>query len=287
MVRCFSTLAILILVVGKAYTATALHTELRVANRKPNRGSIGVSHHGYKDGRTNRGKRYSAGGVANLKPKDLCMIPARVAMALQADGWYLRQDIIWHKPNPMPEPVTDRCTKAHEYIFLLSKSVRYYYDAEAVREPTSNDGSPMKTPAGWDTGSGSHGTIHRNGRSKGEPVTGVINGRNLRSVWTVTTQPFKAAHFATFPPKLIEPCVKAGCPEGGIVLDPFGGAGTTGLVAQRLGRNFILIELNTEYAEMARNRIYGDASLFSAVQIQESSRHETEDHLEYMAGKET
>jgi DNA modification methylase len=169
-----------------------------------------------------------------LKPKDLIGIPWRVAFALQADGWYLRQDIIWHKPNPMPESVTDRCTKAHEYIFLLSKSQRYYFDLEAMKEKAT--GSALANEK-----------------------------RNRRSVWTVTTKPFKGAHFATFPPDLIEPCIKAGCPEGGTVLDPFGGSGTTGLVAQTWGRKFILCELNSEYAQMAQNRIAAERGLFSEV----------------------
>jgi site-specific DNA-methyltransferase (adenine-specific) len=191
-----------------------------------------------------------------FKPKDLIGIPWRVAFALQADGWYLRQDIIWHKPNPMPESVRDRCTKAHEYVFLLSKSERYYFDAEAIKEPVVCDRKP---------GQKVNTTEHYGAKNGGNSVlTGLLqryhNGnapthRNRRSVWTVTTKPFKGAHFATFPPDLIEPCVLAGCPAGGVVLDPFGGAGTTGLVAQRHGRRAILCELNPEYAEMARARI--------------------------------
>ena len=161
--------------------------------------------------------------------KQLQGIPWRVAFALQADGWYLRRDRIWHKPNPMPDSVTDRCTKAHEYIFLLSKSPRYYYNAEAIAEPAQCAGDP----------------------------------RNKRSVWTVTTKPFSGAHFATFPPDLIEPCIKAGCPKDGTVLDPFGGAGTTGMVAARLGRNAVLLELNAGYAEMAHARLYDDSPLFA------------------------
>ena len=168
--------------------------------------------------------------IDGLKSKDLVGIPWRVALALQQDGWYLRQDIIWHKPNTMPESVKDRCTKAHEYIFLLSKNKKYYYDYEAIKE---------------------------------DAVIG--KKRNKRSVWTVPTKPFKGAHFATFPMDLIEPCVLAGCPEGGTVLDPFGGSGTTGLVADRNGRNAVLIELNNEYAEMARDRLYNDAPLFADV----------------------
>jgi DNA modification methylase len=238
-----------------------------------------------------------------LKPKDLIGIPWRVAFALQADGWYLRQDIIWSKPNPMPESVTDRCTKAHEYLFLLSKSARYHYDADAIKEDCAWDASDTKFPDGWDTGEGGHGTIHRQGREKGkknkrpELARGFRGGayindatfdndnggnrtavgndyapegfkRNRRSVWTVATQPFSEAHFATFPPDLIEPCIKAGCPKGGVVLDCFGGAGTTGLVADRLGRNAILLELNPTYAEMARRRISNDAGMFAEVAAQ-------------------
>jgi DNA modification methylase len=175
---------------------------------------------------------------------------------LQADGWILRQDIIWHKPNPMPESVRDRCTKAHEYIFLLSKSERYYFDSEAMKEPAICDrirGPALHRDAISTNGNG--------GLSRREPQ----ETRNRRSVWTVATRPYKGAHFATFPPDLIEPCVLAGCPAGGTVLDPFGGAGTTGLVADRLGRNAILCELNPEYAQLARNRIFGDALLFAAV----------------------
>ena len=200
-----------------------------------------------------------------LKPKDLIGIPWRVAFALQADGWYLRQDIIWHKPNPMPESVTDRCTKAHEYIFLLSKSERYYFDAAAIAEPAINAGKVVTNNNGKNGQMGDFGAT-RGGFMKSEGVT-VKDTRNRRSVWTVTTKPFKGAHFATFPPDLIEPCVKAGCPEGGIVLDPFGGSGTTGLVAQTWSRKFILCELNPEYAQMAQSRIAAERGLFSEVQL--------------------
>jgi DNA modification methylase len=195
-----------------------------------------------------------------LKAKDLIGIPWRVAFALQADGWYLRQDIIWSKPNPMPESVTDRCTKAHEYIFLMSKSARYYYDADAIEEPASgkSGGAPQKCGAAAIAA----GTGTQAGLSSGWAGS---ETRNKRSVWEVTTQPFSEAHFATFPPDLIEPCIKAGCPKGGTVIDPFGGAGTTGLVADRLGRDAILIELNPEYAAMAQRRIEGDAGMFAEV----------------------
>ncbi len=324
-----------------------------------------------------------------LKPKDLVGMPWRVAFALQADGWWLREDIIWAKPNPMPESVTDRCTRSHEYIFHLTKSERYFHDAAAIREPFSDgrNGRDYKTPDGWDTGAGSHGSVHRNGREKGQkdwrpvadrhgnraedwdrlrlrqdgqhgrhgrsqPPPSERNrggrtdgftkpndidpsgngGRNKRSVWTIASEPFPEAHFATFPTALVEPCILAGTSAHGVcascgapwaritetsyenpgnrktngprslgnrqitagfevrlekrvvslgwtptcgcggsgtaqatVLDPFGGAGTTGLVADRLRRNAILIELNPEYAEMARRRIERDAGMFGVV----------------------
>ena len=196
--------------------------------------------------------------------KQMLGIPWRVAFALQADGWYLRQDIIWHKPNPMPESVTDRCTKAHEYIFLLSKSQRYYFDAEAIKEPSAYFGKDARSGMGniRYEGKRTEGDAAANGQ---QSFVTINETRNKRSVWTVTTKPFKGAHFATFPPDLIEPCVKAGCPEGGTVLDPFGGSGTTGLVAQTWSRKFILCELNPEYAQMAQNRIAAERGLFSEV----------------------
>ena len=190
---------------------------------------------------------------SSIKHKDLIGIPWRVALALQADGWYLRQDIIWHKPNPMPESVTDRCTKAHEYIFLLSKSAKYYFDHEAIKEisvdPESHKGMKKRSADKRDGDPYFATKVGNHAEGK------IYDKRNKRSVWTITTKPFKGAHFATFPPDLIEPCILAGCPEGGTVLDPFGGAGTTGLVASRHGRNAILCELNPEYAEIARIRI--------------------------------
>ena len=180
-----------------------------------------------------------------LKAKDLIGIPWRVALALQAAGWYLRSDIIWHKPNPMPESCTDRPTKSHEYIFLLSRQARYFYDAEAVKERTP--AQIVKAPAGWDQSSGPHGSIHRCGRSKAQPPAATINTRNLRDVWTIAPQPYPGAHYATFPEKLAEPCILAGSPPGGVVLDPFAGSGTTGAVALRHGRRFIGIELSPDY----------------------------------------
>lgn len=201
-----------------------------------------------------------------IKPKDLIGIPWRVAFALQADGWYLRQDIIWHKPNPMPESVRDRCTKAHEYIFLLSKSQKYYYDHEAVKEPCSpaniEDFKRRKTMNNKGKGRGTYEEARPDlTRSRDEYMPADFK-RNRRSVWTVTPKPFKGAHFATFPPDLIEPCVIAGCPAGGLVLDPFFGSGTTGLVAQATGRNCIGIELNPAYADLARQRLGVLPSIF-------------------------
>ena len=200
---------------------------------------------------------------SSIKHKDLIGIPWRVAFALQADGWYLRQDIIWHKPNPMPESVTDRCTKAHEYIFLLSKSPQYYFDNEAIKEPVANSSVSRLSQNNLSNQLGSNRVPFKtNGTMK---AVGNTENRNKRSVWTVTTKPFKGAHFATFPPDLIEPCILAGCPEGGIVLDPFGGAGTTGLVANRNNRNAILCELNPDYVQICENRISEETPLFNSV----------------------
>jgi DNA modification methylase len=195
------------------------------------------------------------------RSKDLIGIPWRVAFALQADGWYLRQDIIWSKPNPMPESVTDRCTKAHEYIFLLSKCARYFYDQEAIAEDAAIS-TVERAERGYAVGGN-----NAPDRNDAGPITRKFcaDRRNKRSVWEVATQPFSEAHFATFPPALIEPCILAGCPQGGTVLDPFGGAGTTGLVADRLGRNAILIELNPDYAAMANRRIKDDAGMFAQI----------------------
>ena len=186
-----------------------------------------------------------------LKHKDLIGIPWRVAFALQADGWWLRQDIIWSKPNPMPESVTDRCTKSHEYIFLLSKKSHYYYDHEAIKEPAIT--TPMKRDK---HGEGYQADYPHGDRfSEGERVWGADGKKNKRSVWTVNTKGYKGAHFAVYPKKLIEPCILAGCPEGGTVLDPFTGSGTTAIVALENNRNFVGTELNPEYIQLAENRI--------------------------------
>lgn len=206
--------------------------------------------------------KYPGRKVATLKPKDLVGIPWMVAFALRADGWYLRQDIIWHKPNPMPESVKDRCTKAHEYIFLLTKSAQYYYDNEAIKE---------KAVSGTDVGilrskkqaTCNHPSILKRQKEDIDSRTAGDGNRNKRSVWTITTKPFKEAHFAVFPPELPEICIKAGCPEGGTVLDPFAGAGTTLYVAEQLGRNSIGIELNPDYCDIIRRRMNNLGRLFS------------------------
>lgn len=187
-----------------------------------------------------------------LKKKDLIGIPWRVAFALQADGWYLRQDIIWHKPNPMPESVTDRCTKSHEYVFLLSKSARYYYDAEAIKE--ADQGKPAGNADGFKSRQGLasfHAVSGGPGSDGWEPGT----GRNRRDVWTIATKPFHGAHFAVMPPALVEPCILAGCPKDGVVLDPFTGSGTVGEVALLAGRQFVGIELTPDNHAIAERRI--------------------------------
>jgi DNA modification methylase len=194
-----------------------------------------------------------------LKPKDLIGIPWRVAFALQADGWYLRQDIIWHKPNPMPESVKDRCTKAHEYVFLLSKSARYYFDNESIKEPCS-EATHERAKYRWkraQNGGGSKESMqgHNYDNDFGDMAVDLEKGKNKRSVWTVNTKPYKGAHFATFPPALIEPCVLAGSRKGGVVLDPFNGSGTTGEVAILNGRRYVGIELNAAYIKLAETRI--------------------------------
>ena len=242
--------------------------------------------------------RRSSSIPVGFKHKDLCMMPHRVAIALQDAGWYVRQDIVWSKPNPMPESVRDRCTKSHEYIFLLTKSERYYYDAEAIREPVAEStvsrlAQDVESQAGSSRVPGkTNGTMkavrskrdsfkrdeskreqaipgqsvgtHRPGRAESDYP---LDMRNKRSVWSITTQPFSEAHFATFPSELPETCIKAGCPPGGIVLDPFFGAGTTGLVAERLQRDCIGIELNPAYAEIARRRIVGDCPILADVRV--------------------
>lgn len=229
-----------------------------------------------------------------LKPKDMVGMPWRFAFAAREAGWWLRRDIIWHKLNPMPESIRDRPTTAHEYLFMLTKSQNYYYDADSVMEPSSQDtharaARGRSTTHKWADGGPGDQTIAKVSPSAGRipgvtpksqdknslikakvsfhaGTVDVLPMRNKRSVWPVTAESFAGAHFATFPPALIEPCILAGCPKGGVVLDPFGGAGTTGLVADRLQRSAILIELNPEYAAIARKRIDGDSPLFAGAE---------------------
>ena len=188
-----------------------------------------------------------ANKLPNLKEKDLIGIPWMLAFALRNDGWYLRQDIIWHKPNPMPESVKDRCTKSHEYIFLLSKNKKYYYDNESIKEPAKD----------WGTRDRTNGKYHNKGTGL-QPHSGLTKSyptKNKRSVWSITNKPYKGSHFATFPPDLIEPCIKAGSEPNDIILDPFMGSGTTAMVAKSLGRDYIGCELHEDYGDLIHKRI--------------------------------
>ncbi len=234
--------------------------------------NLGDSYASYRDGKatpdttrgTSVGTLVPKGSAKNrmastfagttIKHKDLIGIPWRVAFALQADGWYLRQDIIWHKPNPMPESVLDRCTKSHEYVFLLSKSPKYHFDNEAIKEPATST----------DTSERDRDETRLNNTPGGTRMGGLTTNhyemKNKRSVWTVPTKSYTEAHFATFPEALIEPMILAGCPKDGVVLDPFMGAGTTAVVAKKNGRNYLGIELNPEYIKIAENRINSTSS---------------------------
>jgi DNA modification methylase len=226
-------------------------------------GNFTGSQHGFGGGHSHQKaalQRPDKSGFG-IPEKNLIGIPWRVAFALQADGWYLRQDIIWHKPNPMPESVQDRCTKAHEYIFLLSKSPKYYFDNKAIMEPAQYGEQHAKKATSWGTN-----RKHPNKANVADYAFAGDNhttskmedgsyGRNKRSVWTVTTKPYAGAHFATFPPELIRPCILAGCPKGGVVLDPFGGSGTTAAVANEENRSAILCELNPDYIPLIKDRL--------------------------------
>lgn len=290
----------------------------------------------------NMGDSYASGGADGFKPKDLIGQPWRLAFALQDAGWWLRQDIVWSKPAPMPESVRDRFTKSHEFIFLMTKAEHYYFDQDAVKEPASLNThasrATIKMPDGWDTGAGAHGSFHREGREKGKygPLTGGNEGgmnrtkaglnrkrnaasndsaygdgksermgrgagwrarkqaeagsgtknngsfneamavmpehRNRRDVWSIASEPYSGAHFATFPKKLVEPCILAGCPPGGVVLDPFFGSGTTGEVAQALGRHYIGIELNRGYEELQYRRLRQLSLMIDAPVLETSSK---------------
>lgn len=251
-------------------------------------GSRGVT---VKSKRIARGSGRWGGGnmpaIGNLKPKDLVGQPWMLAFALRADGWYLRRDIIWHKPNAMPESVKDRPATAHEYLFLLSKSERYFYNAEAIKDPVTGGAHPRGNGvnpkcAGWADGPGAHRPITharpggsykgsipgrqdgpgqdrrskrtRQNASFSATVTNLVEMRNKRSVWSIPTAPYKESHFATFPPDLVKPCILAGSRPGDVILDPFGGSGTTGMVALELGRSAVLIELNPDYAKFIETR---------------------------------
>jgi DNA modification methylase len=231
--------------------------------------NLGDSYSGDKSGgRNDTAKMYGEQGQmlaakrklnmrSGLKPKDLCGIPWRVAFALQADGWYLRSDIIWHKSNPMPESVTDRPTKSHEYLFLMLKSARYFYDADAIGEPMAPASASRYEYAFG--GAKNEALVEANRDGVGQRTRPVGNRiaaekRNKRSVWTVATTPYSAAHFAVFPPALIEPCILAGTKPGDIVLDPFFGSGTTGQVAEKYDRRWLGFDLNPEYAELQAKR---------------------------------
>jgi DNA modification methylase len=226
-------------------------------------GRVGANHQGAQNSVPR------IGTPDGCKTKDLIGIPWMLAFALRADGWFLRQDIIWSKPNPMPESVRDRCTKAHEYLFLMSKSARYYFDADAIAEPLAASSIPrlQQNLEAQEGTTRAHAGAKTNGnlKAQGDLESGK---RNKRSVWEVTTQPFKAAHFATYPPALVEPCILAGCPKGGTVLDPFFGAGTTGLVADRLHRDCIGIELNPDYAGIAQRRIAAESGIFGSIAVE-------------------
>jgi DNA modification methylase len=239
-----------------------------------------------REGRQHRAR--SAYRSDDIKAKDLMMIPAMAALALRADGWWLRKDIIWAKPNPMPESVTDRPTSSHEHVFLMAKSERYFYDAAAIRQPLADasysrlaqdvesqagsaranggaktNGTMKAVRFGGNKGQGEHGNAAR--RASGNEWEPKTETANARDVWTIATQPYSGAHFATMPPDLAERCIKAGSRPGDTILDPFGGAGTTGLVADRLGRSAILCELNPDYAHLAQQRVIGDAPLLAEI----------------------
>jgi DNA modification methylase len=216
---------------------------------------------------------------AGLKHKDLVGIPWRFAFAMQARGWYLRSDIIWHKPNPMPESVTDRPTKSHEYIFLMTKSPRYYYDHEAIKEPASDESMARMKRGVSDSHKNIDGapgqTKHSMNQAREyDPSRESAELRNKRTVWTISTKPYKEAHFATYPSDLIQPCILAGSKEGDTVLDPFSGSGTTGEVALKHGRNYIGLELNPDYAAISEKRITDAVGMFAELEMRNAKLQE-------------
>lgn len=270
----------------------------RKGGREPHK-----SRHWFKDNPDDLSgmQEYRQSKDIGLRQKNLIGIPWKLAFAMQEDGWYLRSDIIWAKPNPMPESCNDRPTKSHEYVFLFSKNAKYYFDYQAIAEPMTQEeiaktfrggsytkdnafenqsgagqrsvAGNIKVPSGWDTAPGSHGTIHREGRSSNGSKPASSDSlwskglRRKRDVWTIASQPSSEEFYAAFPEKLIEPCILAGCPPGGTVLDPFGGTGTTGIVANKLDRKAILIELVPKTIELAKKKITSELGLFSSINI--------------------
>jgi DNA modification methylase len=233
--------------IGDSYASTGGHGSIGATSQRAGRSNIEVQ---------NARKGYAGGD--GIKTKDLIGIPWMLAFALRADGWYLRQDIIWHKPNPMPESVRDRCTKAHEYVFLLSKSGRYYFDSEAMKEPAAQGVKTGQSTFNGVTADGdtkTQSTVIRHGLGASTLRSTPDGTRNRRSVWSVATRPYKGAHFAAFPPALIEPCILAGSRPCDIVLDPFMGSGTTAQVALQHGRQYLGCELNPEYEALQQQRI--------------------------------
>ena len=221
----------------------------------------------YSDGRNGQAVALN-GKVQGLKSKDMVGIPWRVAFALQARGWYLRQDIIWAKPNPMPEPVTDRCVKSHEYMFLLTKSAKYYFDYESIKEKAVTDGKRPTLNERYENGEPKrHGLMGAGFYGVGGFGVDSDGLRNKRDVWTVSVASYSEAHFATYPPDLIRPCILAGTKEGDTVLDPFSGSGTTGAVAMQAGRNYVGLELNPEYADLSLKRISEAVGMFGDVEV--------------------
>lgn len=232
---------------------------LNLGDTHANDGRWGGSSGGKMNMRANGAPAIRNKRVSGLKPKDLCGVPWRVAFALQAAGWWLRSDIVWHKPTAMPESVQDRPTRDHEFIFLLAKSARYFYDADAIKVPTSGTSHERKPRVSNNKASSADEQKVRGNLRYADAIRGTVERRNIRTVWKVSAEKFEGAHFATFPTALVKPMVLAGCPAGGVVLDPFAGAGTTMLVAKELGRRAIGVELNPEYCAMAVERLKQDS----------------------------